>query len=63
MAALKIITEPDPRYGKVSQRLRQKAARIDTIDDDVQQLAGDMFEAMLRANGVGLARRSASCVG
>jgi peptide deformylase len=55
MAALKIITEPDPRYGKVSQRLRQKAARIDTIDDDVQQLAGDMFEAMLRANGVGLA--------
>jgi peptide deformylase len=55
MAKLKIITEPDPRYGKVSQRLRQKSARIDAVDDDVKQLASDMFDAMLRANGVGLA--------
>jgi peptide deformylase len=55
MAKLKIITEPDPRYGKVSQRLRQKSARIEAVDDDVKQLASDMFDAMLRANGVGLA--------
>jgi peptide deformylase len=55
MAALKIITEPDPRYGKVSQRLRQKSARIDAVDADVKRLADEMFEAMLRANGVGLA--------
>lgn len=55
MAVLKIVTEPDPRYGKVSQRLKQKSARVEQIDDDVRRLAADMFETMLCANGVGLA--------
>ena len=55
MASLKIITEPDPRYGTLSPRLRQKAARIDAIDADLKRFALDMFDAMMRANGVGLA--------
>jgi peptide deformylase len=55
MPTLKIITEPDPRYGEVSQRLRQKSERIDQIDDSVRQLAADMLETMFEAEGVGLA--------
>ena len=52
MALLKIVIEPDPRYGKPSQRLRQKSARIDRIDDATRKLAEDMFETMMAANGV-----------
>jgi peptide deformylase len=55
MARLQIITEPDPRFGRISSRLRQKAARIERIDEGVVQLAHDMFDAMIEGNGVGLA--------
>lgn len=55
MALLNIVIEPDPRYGEVSRRLRQKSAPVDVIDDSVRQLAADLFETMHDANGVGLA--------
>ncbi len=55
MAPLKIIIEPDPRYGTVSPRLRQKSFPIETIDDDIRNLATDMFATLMDANGVGLA--------
>ena len=35
--------------------LRQKAARVGAIDDDVRQLVEDLFETMRAAKGVGLA--------
>jgi peptide deformylase len=55
MAILNIITEPDPRFGTVSPRLRQKSKPVERIDDALHKLAGDMFETMIEANGVGLA--------
>lgn len=55
MALLKIVIEPDPRYSKPSQQLRQKSAKIERIDDTTRKLAADMFETMMAANGVGLA--------
>jgi peptide deformylase len=55
MAPLKIIIEPDPRYGTISARLRQKSLPIETIDDSARKLAGEMFETLMDANGVGLA--------
>jgi peptide deformylase len=56
MAILKIITAPDPRYGKVGPRLRQKSEPIAAIDDTVRKLAADMWETMLADDsGVGLA--------
>lgn len=55
MALLKIVIEPDPRYSKPSQRLRQKSARIERIDATTRRLAADMFETMMAAVGVGLA--------
>jgi peptide deformylase len=35
--------------------LREKALRIETVDDDVRALAADMLETLLDAEGVGLA--------
>ena len=55
MAVLKIIIEPDPRYGTISPRLRQKSAPVEEIDTGVRKLASDMVETMMEANGVGLA--------
>ena len=55
MAVMKIVTEPDPRFARISQRLRQKSQPIEHIDANVERLAMDMFETMLHANGVGLA--------
>ena len=55
MAPLKIIIEPDPRYGTISPRLRQKSLPIESIDDGVRTLARDMFATLMDANGVGLA--------
>jgi peptide deformylase len=55
MALMKIITEPDPRYRKIGPRLRQKSEKIEVIDDAVRQLAADMLETMMDANGAGLA--------
>jgi len=55
MALLKIVIEPDPRFSRPSQRLRQKSTRIERIDDATRTLAADMFETMMAANGVGLA--------
>lgn len=55
MALLELVIEPDPRYATISDRLRQKSARIDNIDSDVRKLATDMFETMIHERGVGLA--------
>lgn len=35
--------------------LRQAGARVETVDDDLRQLAADMIETMRDAHGVGLA--------
>lgn len=48
MALLEILVEGDPR-------LRQKALRIRNVDQNLRELADDMFETMLEAPGVGLA--------
>ena len=48
MAKLKILEFPDPR-------LRTKAAPIETVDDALRVLIGDMFETMYEAPGIGLA--------
>ncbi|MDQ3548581.1 MAG: peptide deformylase [Chloroflexota bacterium] len=55
MPALKIIIEPDPRHGTISQRLRKKSLPVETIDDGVRSLARDMFATLMDASGVGLA--------
>lgn len=55
MALLKLITEPDPRFASISDRLRHKSARIDNIDASVRTLASNMFETMMHERGVGLA--------
>jgi peptide deformylase len=41
------------KYGHPA--LRQKGAKIDKVDDKLRQLAADMLETMVAANGVGLA--------
>jgi peptide deformylase len=48
MAILKILEFPDPR-------LRTKATPIETVDDALRVLIGDMFETMYEAPGIGLA--------
>lgn len=55
MALLRIIVEPDPRYGQVGPALRQKAEPITEITDEIRQLAADMHETMIDAIGIGLA--------
>lgn len=55
MALLDLITEPDPRYATISNRLRQKSARVEHIDESIRTLATDMFETMMHERGVGLA--------
>jgi peptide deformylase len=48
MAALKVITEGDPR-------LRQKAIKVRRVDDEIRRLLADMHETMKVEKGVGLA--------
>lgn len=48
MAKLDILEFPDPR-------LRTKAKPVDTVDDQIKQLASDMLETMYDASGIGLA--------
>ncbi len=48
MAKLPIITAPDPR-------LKQKATRVERVDDEIRQLMDDMLETMYDAPGIGLA--------
>lgn len=48
MALLNILHFPDPR-------LRQKALPIETVTDEIRQLAHDMLETMYDAPGIGLA--------
>jgi peptide deformylase len=48
MAKLKILEFPDPR-------LRTKAVPVETVDDELRRLIGDMFETMYAAPGIGLA--------
>lgn len=48
MALLEILLEGD-------ERLRQKSLRVRSVDDSLRQLAGDMYETMMHAPGVGLA--------
>lgn len=55
VAPLEIIIEPDPRFGTVSDRLRQRSEPVEEITDDLRQLADEMHETMCVARGVGLA--------
>lgn len=48
MAIRQILHFPDPR-------LRKKATPIQTVNDDIRQLADDMLETMYDAPGIGLA--------
>ncbi len=48
MALLNILEYPDPR-------LRIRARKVATVDDDIRQLIDDMFETMYAAPGIGLA--------
>ncbi len=48
MAKLPILTFPD-------DRLRTRAAPVETVDDDVRRLVDDMIETMYDARGIGLA--------
>ncbi|NIR27969.1 MAG: peptide deformylase [Gammaproteobacteria bacterium] len=48
MAILDILHYPDPR-------LRNRAAPVERVDDDIRRLVDDMFETMYDAPGVGLA--------
>ena len=48
MAILQILHYPDPR-------LRNVAAEVAVVDEDMKQLARDMFETMYEAPGIGLA--------
>ncbi len=48
MAALKVITEGDPR-------LRQKAIKVRRVDDEIRRLISDMHATMKVEKGVGLA--------
>ena len=48
MALLDILIYPDPVLSTVAEL-------IDEIDDEIQQLAADMEETMLKADGIGLA--------
>ncbi len=55
MPKLEVIKEPDPRYSRISDRLRGKAEPIDEVSDELRQLADDMYETMMDEKGVGLA--------
>lgn len=55
MATLPIIIEPDPRYNKISNRLRQPSEPVEEITDDIRELVEAMRETMMDAVGVGLA--------
>ncbi len=48
MALLPILTAPNPR-------LKQKAARVEVVDESVRTLMQDMLETMYQAPGIGLA--------
>ncbi len=48
MALLPILSFPDPR-------LRTIAKPVEQVNDDIRQLAADMFETMYAAPGIGLA--------
>lgn len=48
MAILQILQYPDPR-------LRNVAAPVPVVDDDIRRLVDDMFETMYEAPGIGLA--------
>lgn len=48
MAILEILHFPDPR-------LRQRAAEVDEVNDELRRLIDDMFETMYQAPGIGLA--------
>ncbi len=48
MAILPILVAPDPR-------LKAKARKVETVDDDIRKLIDDMLETMYDAPGIGLA--------
>lgn len=48
MAVLSVLTYPDPR-------LRELAAVVDCVDDDIRRLVDDLAETMYAAPGIGLA--------
>ncbi len=56
MAILPIIVAPDPR-------LKQIAAPVARVDDEIRQLMDDMLETMYRAPGIGLAAPQVGVLG
>lgn len=48
MAVLPILTAPDPR-------LKQKAQRVEIVDDEIRKLMDHMLDTMYAAPGIGLA--------
>ncbi|OPZ78176.1 MAG: Peptide deformylase [Alphaproteobacteria bacterium ADurb.Bin438] len=48
MAVLKVLRVPNPI-------LKQKAKKVEKIDDELKELVNDMFETMYATNGIGLA--------
>lgn len=55
MAKLELVIEPDPRYNRISDRLRAKSEPVAEVTPELQQLARDMHETMREEAGVGLA--------
>lgn len=55
MAILTLITEPDPRFSQISDRLRQKSAAVTTFDDALLAFERDLYETLDAEHGVGLA--------
>lgn len=55
LAKLELVIEPDPRYNRISDRLRAKSEPVPDVTPELQQLARDMHETMREEAGVGLA--------
>jgi peptide deformylase len=55
MAPLTIIIEPDPRFSRISDRLRHRSSPIGSITSEIRDLAEAMHETMEVERGVGLA--------
>lgn len=55
MATLRLVTEPDPRFGAISDRLRGSFDDITVFDDALRDLERALYETLDIEHGVGLA--------
>ena len=55
MTTLKLVTEPDPRFGAISDRLRGPFDKVTKFDESLRDIERDLYETLDVANGVGLA--------